>query len=266
MTIQNKKFETIELITQDKVLEIKINRPKQLNALNLQVLTELKEILESLQGSKEITGAYLIGSGEKAFIAGADIKEMSDMTDSSAHEFSLLGQKVTTLMESLPFPIVAAVNGFALGGGMEMAMSCDFILATKSAVFGQPEVKLGLIPGFGGTQRLSRLVGRSLAREMVYSGRNVLADEALKIGIINQLVENGDELKDTILKFFKKCQKNSPLAIKLAKEVINKGADLELGEGLNVEASVFGKIFLSEDMKEGTKAFTEKRPANFTGK
>ncbi len=251
------KFETITLDTSSDVGILTINRPSKLNALNIQVHRELKDCLTELKRTP-MKGLILTGEGEKAFIAGADIAEMRPMTNGEARSFSELGQIVTMLLESLQFPTIAAVNGFALGGGFEMAMSCDFIFATNNAVFGLPEVKLGLIPGFGGTQRLARTVGERRAKELMFSGRNVNAEEAKKLGIALELFENKTALMEGCQNWFKLSLANSPAAIARAKSVI--------GKGFESEATEFGNIFQTPEMIEGTSAFLEKRKANFTGK
>lgn len=251
------KFETISLEVNGDVGILTINRPAKLNALNIQVHRELKEALTEVQQS-HLRGLILTGEGEKAFIAGADIAEMKPMTNGEAKAFSELGQINTFLLESLPFPTIAAVNGFALGGGFEMAMSCDFIFATNNAVFGLPEVKLGLIPGFGGTQRLARIVGERRAKEIMLSGRNITADEAKKLGIALELFDNKTALIEGCQNWFKLALGNSPAAIAIAKST--------LGKGYETEAIEFGNIFQTPQMIEGTTAFLEKRKANFTGK
>ncbi len=254
---QNNTYETIVLTQIDHIGVLTINRPAKLNALNIQVHRELKDCLSKISHSS-LKGLILIGEGEKAFIAGADIAEMKPMTTGEARAFSELGQQVTLLMEALPFPTIAAVNGFALGGGFEMAMSCDFIFATNNAVFGLPEVKLGLIPGFGGTQRLAKIVGERRAKEMMLSGRNVTAQEAKTLGIALELFENKQALIDGCHNWFKLSLGNSPAAIAKAKATI--------GKGYEAEALEFGNIFQTMEMIEGTAAFLEKRKANFTGK
>lgn len=269
MTITT-KFETIEFSVEDGIGTITVNRPKALNALSEQVHTELNALLKEIQEKNTdfslVKGLILTGAGDKAFIAGADIKGMTTMSASEAETFARLGQENTLLFESLNVPVIACVNGYALGGGCEMAMSCDFIFATNTAVFGQPEVKLGLIPGFGGSQRLSKLVGRNRAKEITYSGRNVGAQEALQIGLAVSLFETKEEMMEAATKYFSKMMRNSPLAVFEAKKVMNEGNDLTITAGLDVEARAFGNIFNSEDMKEGTVAFMEKRAPKFTGK
>ena len=241
-----------------------VNRAKKLNALDKEVLLELRDCLEQLiQQKQNIKGLILVGDGTRAFIAGADIKAMSEMTIEEAREFGELGQTVTKALEDLPFPVVACVHGFALGGGMEIAMSCDFILTTKDSIFGQPEVKLGLIPGFGGTQRLSRIVGRNRARELIYTGRNIKADEALKIGLVTKVLADKKSLMREARKVFEHILGNSPRAIALAKGAINEGSDRPLRDGLLCELDCFSSIFGSPDMLEGTRAFLEKRVPKF---
>lgn len=253
----NNTYETITLLHEGDIGVLTINRPAKLNALNIQVHRELKDCLTKIQHSS-LKGLILTGEGEKAFVAGADIAEMKPMTNGEARAFSELGQQVTVLLETLPYPTIAAVNGFALGGGFEMAMSCDFIFATSNAVFGLPEVKLGLIPGFGGTQRLARIVGERRAKEIMFSGRNISAEEAKKLGIALEVFENKAALLEGCHSWFKLALGNSPAAIARAKAV--------MGQGLSQEAVEFGNIFQTPEMIEGTSAFLEKRKANFTGK
>jgi enoyl-CoA hydratase len=255
-------FETIRLETEGEIGILTINRPTKLNALNVQVHRELKHCLIELRETK-LKGLILIGEGEKAFIAGADIAEMRPMLTDEAHAFSELGQQVSLLFESLPFPTIAAVNGFALGGGFEMAMSCDFIFATKNAVFGLPEVKLGLIPGFGGTQRLARIVGERRAKELMFSGRNITSEEAKVLGIALEVFEDKVRLLEGCHNWFKLALLNSNEAIARAKETLRHGIEKNLDEGLQIEARAFGNIFQTNQMIEGTSAFIEKRKAQF---
>lgn len=259
-------YETITVEKKGDFALVTLNRPDKLNALNSTVLSELKSVFEGWgKNSEGLKGAVFTGAGDKAFIAGADIAEMSDMTVDQAHAFGKLGQDVTLAIENTPFPVIAAVNGFALGGGCEMAMACDFIYATNTAVFGQPEVKLGLIPGFGGTQRLAKLIGRARAKEIIYTGRNVKADEAHRVGLVVNLFENKDELLAAAFKSLEAVAKVSPNAVKLSKLVMNEGNDLTVPAGLATELAQFAAVFSSQDMKEGCKAFVEKRPAIFKG-
>ncbi len=250
-------FETLSFNLNEGVGTLIINRPDKLNALNIQVMRELKGALTDLRTS-DIRGLIVTGEGEKAFIAGADIQEMSPMDPGEAMAFSELGQLVTLGFEALPYPTIACLNGFALGGGFEMALACDFMFASKNAVVGLPEVKLGLIPGFGGTQRLMRIVGERRAKELMFSGRNVNADEAKALGIVLELFEDKKTMLEGAHNWFKQTLKNSSYAINQAKMV--------LGQGLVEERKAFANIFQTEDMIEGTKAFMAKTKANFKGK
>ena len=266
----NTNYETLLFEVENEIATVTVNRPKALNALSEQVHSELNSLLKEFKQKNSdfsiAKGMILTGAEDKAFIAGADIKGMTSMSASEAETFARLGQDNTLLFESLNIPVIACVNGYALGGGCEMAMSCDFIFATNSAVFGQPEVKLGLIPGFGGTQRLSKLVGRNRAKEITYSGRNVGVEEAKEIGLVVSIFESKDLMLEAAKTYLSKMMRNSPLAVYEAKRVMNEGNDLVVSEGLNVEAKAFGAIFNSQDMKEGTAAFVEKRKPAFTGK
>ncbi len=255
-------FETIRFERNGDIGVLTINRPTKLNALNILVHQELKAILTTLQ-KESLKGLILTGEGEKAFIAGADIAEMQPMSSGEASAFAELGQQVTVLMESLPYPTIAAVNGFALGGGFEMAMSCDFIFASINAVFGLPEVKLGLIPGFGGTQRLARIVGERRAKELMFSGRNVKIDEAKALGIVLEVFESKEALIAGCNKWFELALANSSASIARAKETLWNGIDVPLQEGLALEAKAFGDTFQTAHMIEGVAAFLEKRKAQF---
>lgn len=257
------KFETITLTTEGSLGILTINRPSKLNALNIQVLRELKECLSELQGKNDLRGLILTGEGEKAFVAGADIAEMKPMTRGEAGAFSELGQQVTLLFESLPYPTIAAVNGFALGGGFEMALSCDFIFSTANAVFGLPEVKLGLLPGFGGTVRLARIVGERRAKEIMFSGRNVTSEEAQKLGITLEVFASKAELLEGAKKWFSLSLQNSSYAISRAKHAMRASSEEIIDHALMMEREEFGAIFQTPEMIEGTSAFIEKRKANF---
>lgn len=254
------KIENIE----EGITLVSINREDKLNALNKEVLENLSEFFTTLD-SKLIKVVILTGVGEKSFIAGADIAGMSEMNVSEGCEFSNLGQEVSLLIENCPVPVIAAVGGYALGGGLEMALSCDFILATQNAIFGLPEVSLGLIPGFGGTQRLSKIIGRNKAKELIYTAGKIDASEAYRLGLVVKVVDNKQLLIDDCVKIAGKILRNSPNAISCAKKVINEGADLNIKEGLGKEKEVFSNIFDSFDMKEGTSAFTQKRKPQFRG-
>ncbi|MCO4793988.1 MAG: enoyl-CoA hydratase/isomerase family protein [Bacteriovoracaceae bacterium] len=260
-------YETIKTERNNGLLEITINRPDKLNALNETVLKELKVVLEEVKSDGfETKGILITGEGDKAFIAGADIKAMSEMTPDQAEGFGSLGQGVSRLFETVPVPVIACVNGFALGGGCEMAMSCDFIYATKNALFGQPEVNLALIPGFGGTQRLRRFVGIARSRELIYTGRNVKIDEAEKIGLVSRVFESKDEMLSAARETLGIVASKSPLIIAKCKEVINQGECCGIESGLEIEKSGFKSVFSTADTKEGLSAFLEKRKPEFTGK
>lgn len=242
-----------------------INRPDKLNALNAETIKELYEAFLSLQESSDVRVVILMGAGEKAFIAGADISELAELDFNRAKDYALEGQEVTKLIENLRKPVIAAVNGFALGGGTELALACHVRIASEKAKMGQPEVKLGLIPGFGGTQRLARLVGKGIAMELILSGRMIDAQAALRIGLVNRVVPH-EELTVTCVSLAKEMIANAPLALEYCITAINTGLDRTLGEGLLFEADMFGKSCDTEDSKEGTKAFMEKRKAAFQGK
>ena len=246
------------------ICTLTINRPDQYNALNLEVLKELNLKLDWILEETNIRAVIITGVGDKAFIAGADIKAMNKMNEKEAELFSKYGQELTMKMESFKLPIIAAVNGFALGGGCEFAMACHIRYASENAVFGQPEVGLGLIAGFGGTQRLPRLVGKGMAFELLLSGRNINADEALKIGLVNKVVPL-KELILTVEKLALSIIKNAPIAIKSTIDSVNVGANLSLKNGLNNEQKKFSKLFNSRDTKEGLLAFLEKRSPKFKG-
>ncbi len=262
----NTKYENLLYEEDNGIGILTLNREKKLNALDQSVLKEMKIFLETMLSQKSNAKALIFtGAGEKAFIAGADIAAMSGMDEKAGQEFASLGQQVTLLFEALPIPVIACVNGYALGGGCEMALACDFIYATENAVFGLPEVSLGLIPGFGGTQRLENIVGRARAKEIIYTGKNIKAKEAYEMGLVNQLFSDKAKLIQGAHTTIQMMMKNSPLAIKIAKRVMNKGNDLTIEEGLQMECEKFGAIFSSHDMQEGTKAFVEKRKAEFKG-
>jgi len=255
----------IEYTEVDKIGIITINREDKLNALSSEVLDELRSALEGLLDNRTLVGLILVGAGEKAFIAGADIAAMTSMDKDEAHMFALKGQQVSLMLEECRFPIIACVNGFALGGGLEMALACDFIYASDNAVFGLPEVSLGLIPGFGGTQRLAKVIGRSRAKEMIYTGKKIKIDDAKKYGLVLESFSTRDELISAAKETLLKVSNNSPLAVGVAKHSINQGIDLSNLDGLEIEGQSFAELFESFDMKEGTKAFIEKRKANFKG-
>ncbi|MEM9188552.1 MAG: enoyl-CoA hydratase-related protein [Myxococcota bacterium] len=241
-----------------------IAREEALNAINADVLDELSGALDQVAADGSLRTLVLTGAG-KAFVAGADIEAMRAMTEAEALAFSEKGHRLLARFEALPIPVIAAVNGFALGGGAELALACDFIHASERAKFGQPEVKLGVIPGFGGTQRLSRRVGIAMARELIYTGRIIRAEEAHRIGWVNA-VHPPDELLDNVRKVAKEIEGVGPLALSSAKVVLRDGADLPLTEANQREAEAFASCFTTEDQREGMTAFVEKRPPAFKGR
>jgi len=264
MIKNNYKYLTIEIDNGIGILTL--NREDKLNALNSEVFDELRDFLVSTcqkDSEHNIKGLIFTGAGEKAFIAGADISEMDGMSNKAAEEFAHKGQEVSLLFEEMRYPVIAAVNGFALGGGCEMALACDFIICTENSIFGLPEVGLGLIPGFGGTQRLAKVIGRNRAKEIIYTGRKIKADEAKQIGLVLDILPTKEDLIAKAKDILGKTMRNSPNAIGVVKYVVNKGIDLTLEEGLKVERESFGEIFGSADMIEGTKAFMEKRKPIF---
>jgi enoyl-CoA hydratase len=244
---------------------ILINRPDKLNALNAQTIKELYSAFLSVRDDPEIKCVILTGSGDKAFVAGADIGELAGLEQATGKDYVLEGQELTKLIENFRKPVIAAVNGFALGGGTELALSCHVRIASENAKMGQPEVKLGLIPGFGGTQRLSRLVGKGKAMELILGGKMIDAQESLAIGLVNKVVPQ-DELLPAVEALAGEMIANAPLALEYSIRAINEGLDKSLPEGLLLEAELFGSACSSEDSKEGTKAFLEKRKADFQGK
>lgn len=236
---------------------ITINRPKALNALNSSVLKELDATLDAIDLEKT-RALVLTGAGSKSFVAGADIGEMSTLTKAEGEAFGKIGNDVFRKLETFPIPVIAAVNGFALGGGCEIAMSCDIRLCADTALFGQPEVGLGITPGFGGTQRLARLVPVGKAKEMIYAAANIKADEAYRIGLVNAVYPL-EELLPAAKKLAAKIARNAPIAVRACKEAINKGLDEKMDDAIVVEEKLFGSCFQTEDQIEGMKAFLEKR-------
>lgn len=249
----------------DGIATIKINRPKVLNALNKDTMIELSKAVDELEQDKNIKVAILTGEGDKAFIAGADIRQMSNMTPLQAKEFAELGHGMLMKIENSRLPFIAAINGYALGGGCETLMACDICIASKNAKIGQPEINLGIHPGFGGTQRLSRLVGRMKAKELLLTGRNIDADEAYQIGLVNMVVED-EQLMETTVKIAGKIASKSPVQTDFIKSLVNKGADIDLNTACSLEISYFSSGFSTYDQKEGMKAFLEKRKPLFKGK
>jgi enoyl-CoA hydratase len=255
----------IRVETEDGIALVTIDRPKKLNALDSATLGELENAFESLRGDPDVRAAIITGSGDKAFVAGADIRELAEKNPVTGLEAALRGQSVFRKIERLGKPVVAAVNGFALGGGLELALSCHFRLASPNAKLGLPEVSLGAIPGYGGTQRLSRLVGRGRALELILTGEPIDADEAYRIGLVNRVVLQ-DELLSASRELLSKCIRNAPLALENAIVAVDEGLDVGLEKGLTIEANLFGILCGTEDLREGMNAFLEKRKAEFHGK
>lgn len=246
------------------LLVLTINRPAALNALNRATLVELSDVVRSLRDAKDAHALLITGSGEKAFVAGADIRELLALTPVQAKALAELGTETFRSMERLAIPTVAVVNGFALGGGCELAMSCDMILASDRAVFGQPEINIGIMPGFGGTQRLLRLVGRARALELTLTGRQVKADEAYAMGLVNHVYPAG-ELMNRALELGRVLVSKPPLSVKLAKQMVQHGLDMNITGATLWETDGFALAFASDDHREGMQAFFEKRPPKFTG-
>jgi enoyl-CoA hydratase len=241
---------------EDKIAILTINRPKALNALNSGVLDELDKTLSSIDTNK-IRALIITGAGEKSFVAGADIGEMSKLTKKEGEAFGKKGNDVFRKIENFPIPVIAAINGFALGGGCEISMSCDIRICSENAVFGQPEVGLGITPGFGGTQRLARLVGEGMAKQMIYTARNIKADEALRIGLVNAVYKQS-ELMDAAKKMAKTIAMNAPIAVRNCKKAINEGMQVDIDKAIVIEEKLFGDCFESEDQRAGMGNFLEK--------
>ena len=252
----------IKISKKNQIGVLTINRPGSLNAMNKAALLEFINELKKLQSENDIRAIIITGSGEKAFIAGADIKLMQKMNQKEAFEFANLGQELADLIEESTKPVIAAVNGYALGGGCEIALSCHLRIASDNAVFAQPEVKIGLLPGWGGTQRLPRIIGRGLANEVILTGRNVIAKEALDMGLVNKVVPQ-EELMNTCFDIANMILKNSPNAIAESIKLIRLAAGTKLKKGLSKEAKLFSELFETEETAEGLTAFVEKRPPKF---
>jgi len=244
---------------------VTVNRPRVLNALNKRTWEDLRAAFEAAREDADVRGVILSGAGDKAFIAGADISELAEISAVEAERSSTFGQGVLTLIETLDKPVIAAVNGFALGGGCETAMACTIRIAAEKAQFGQPEVKLGIIPGGGGTQRLPRLVGKGRALQLILSGEIITAQEAYRIGLVNEVVPAA-ELFTRAEAILKQIFANAPLAVEYSLQAVNKGLETSQAEGLSLEASLFGLCAGTEDTKEGTQAFLQKRAAHFQGR
>ena len=260
LTLENVLYEK-----KDSIAYVTLNRPKVLNALNKKTWADLQTAFEAARDDAAVRGVILTGAGDKAFIAGADISELANVSAVEAEESSTFGQEVLNLVENLGKPVIAAINGFALGGGCETAMACTIRVASEHAKFGQPEVKLGLIPGGGGTQRMPRLVGKGRALQIILSGEIISAQEAYRIGLVNEVVPAADVITraEAILK---QIFSNAPIAVKYSLEAVNKGLEASVAEGLSLEASLFGLCAGTEDKREGTQAFLQKRAPQFQGR
>jgi len=254
----------VKMVIEEGVAVVRLNRPEAANALNSLVLTRLLETFEGLRDNMAVRGIVITGEG-KHFCAGADIGEMAKMDDMAAKGFAETGQRLMFAIEGIGKPVIAAVNGHAAGGGLELALACDFIVAAESAVFAAPEVRLGIIPGFGGTQRLSRLIGKARAKELIYTGQGINARVACAIGLVNRIFPDG-ALLDGAVDLMKDICSHSSIALRLAKEVIDTGSEIDLTNACNIELDAFAFCFNSDDRKEGISAFLEKRRPNFTGK
>jgi enoyl-CoA hydratase len=257
-------YEHIDYHLTDGIAVITFNRPKALNALNAALLDEFNEALDDIESDAAVRVLVLTGTGEKAFVAGADINEINRLGPLGAKRFARRGAENISRLTRLPIPVIAAVNGFALGGGTEMALGCDFIYAAQSARFGLPEINLGIIPGFGGTQRLPRLIGPGLARELIYTGRMIDADEALRIGLVNRVCPD-EGLMDAVQETAQVMAAKGRIALRAAKQAVNNGLSVDLASGLAMENDAFALCLASPDAREGTSAFLDKRQAVFRG-
>lgn len=259
------KFKNLLLVQEERIAVLSINRPQALNALNRDTLLELKQAVEQIRDDDEIDVLIIKGSGGKSFVAGADITFMLNINALEGREFGLLGQGVLRLIEAMEKPVIAAIDGFCLGGGCELAMACDFRICSEKSKFGQPEVGLGVIPGFGGTQRLPRLVGSGIAKQLLYAGDIIGAEEAYRIGLVNAVIPALD-LMDEVMNLARKISWRGQKAVRFCKAAVNEGMQTDIDRALTLEADLFGLCFATADQKEGMRAFVEKRKANFIGK
>lgn len=258
-------YNTLTLELSERILTITINRPEALNAVNIELISELKMAFEAAYDNDDVGGIIITGSGEKAFVAGADIKEIADLSELNARKFAERGQSLFSAIENFEKPVIAAVNGYALGGGCELAMACHFRIASASAQFGQPEVNLGLIPGYGGTQRLTKLIGKGRALELMMTGNAIDAEQANQIGLVNHVEEDQDAMMALAIKLMNKILSKAPLAISMVITSAN-AADSPDVDGYLIEANSFASCCGTEDFREGTAAFLEKRKPEFKGK
>ncbi len=257
-------YNTLLYEESDGIATVTINRPKSLNALNTELIGELGGLLDSIAGNEGIRVLIFTGAGEKAFVAGADISELSQFNTLQGKYFAHRGHQCLSKIQNLTIPVIAAVNGFALGGGLELALACDFIYASENAKFGLPEITLGLIPGFGGTQRLARIIGKNMAKEMIFTGKTVSAEEAREIGFVNKVLE-ADKLLEETQKTAESIAAKGKVSLNAAKEAINRGMDVDLATACSIEIDAFSICLASDDAREGTSAFLEKRKPDFKG-
>ncbi|MGD8883649.1 MAG: enoyl-CoA hydratase-related protein [Desulfobacterales bacterium] len=257
-------YENIIFQVDEGIATISFNRPKALNALSLALLEEFSQALDEIAADENIRVLVLTGAGDKSFVAGADINELANYNSLSARNFTRNGHNILFKLQKLPIAVIAAVNGFALGGGTEIAIACDFIYASENAKFGQPEINLGLIPGLGGTQRLPRLIGMNMAKELVFTGKMISAAEAEKIGLANKVVPQ-DQLMEEVMKTAREIASKGKVSLRAAKQAINFGMNADLATGIHIEVDAFGLCYDSSDAREGTSAFLEKRKAEFKG-
>jgi len=257
-------YEHIIFEIESPLASITFNRPEALNALNAELIEEFSHALDKIAVNENIRVLILTGAGDKSFVAGADINELATFNPLQAKRFSQKGHQAIHKLQTLPIPVIAAVNGFALGGGSEIALACDFIYASQNAKFGLPEITLGIIPGFGGTQRLPRLIGKNMAKELIFTGKMISAQEAMQIGMVNQ-VHEADTLWDAVQKTASQIAAKGSASLRAAKQAVNNGMDVDLHTGCGIEIDAFAVCMASEDAKEGTRAFLEKRQATFNG-
>jgi enoyl-CoA hydratase len=257
-------YDNIIFQVEDGISTITFNRPETLNALNSELLKEFSQALDEISANEDIRVLILTGAGEKSFVAGADITELATFNALQAKRFSERGHFMMNKLQELPIPVIAAVNGFALGGGSEIALACDFIYASENAMFGQLEINLGIIPGFGGTQRLPRLIGKNMAKELIFTGKMIPAAEAHTIGMVNRVCSQ-ESLMDEVIKTAKNIVSKGKASLRAAKQAINSGMNVDLNSGCSIEIDAFSLCMASPDAKEGTSAFLEKRKADFKG-
>lgn len=257
-------YENIIYEVKEGIATITFNRPKALNALNGALLAELSQALDEIAADEDIRVLILTGAGDKSFVAGADISELATFDSLKAKAFGRRGHDIVNKLQQLPIAVIAAVNGFALGGGTEISIACDFIYASENAKFGQPEINLGVIPGFGGTQRLPRLIGTNMAKELIYTGKMISAAEALQLGLVNKVVPH-DSLMDEVMKTAGVIASKGKVSLREAKHAVNKGMEVDLASGCGIEIDAFALCYASPDAKEGTSAFLDKRQAEFKG-